>query len=183
MDAYKKGDHAKLVQQMATALRLHHELVNVPELFRPIIDKRLKENPNELDTIICYIGLNSRKATQELFEFIGKCLQKFPTDPFLVEMRAIGFSMGLNQHKEAIKLIETALRSHPNSIRLLYCRANFFSMDDEVMLSFIYFFSVPLFKFIYTNSLVIQYLIFLHYFLIVAPTITDICRRAMLILY
>ena len=137
MDAFKRGDDAKMLQQMAMAIRLDLELAEIPaELFQSIVNNRLKDNPNDLDTIVCYIGLNSREATIEFFEFIGKFLQKFPTDPFLVEMRAIGLSLCFERHGEAIKLVEKALKSDPNNIRLLYYRAVFFSMDVEVNLKF-----------------------------------------------
>lgn len=76
-----------------------------------------------------HVRLNT-KATEYLPKFLDRCLKVFPTDVFLHEMRAICYT-SYEQHGDALKLLESALKSHPNNVRLLYARATALSLMEH----------------------------------------------------
>lgn len=71
-----------------------------------------------------------RTKDWEVTTFIDKCLQKFPDDPFLLEMRSMCF-MRLKDTKGAIHFLKEALKKHPNNVRFLYWLATCYSMDED----------------------------------------------------
>jgi hypothetical protein len=82
--------------------------------------------------MVCHVSLNTTGGNGSyLVNYLDGCLAKFPDDPFLLEMRAIGYS-AMGEHQKALDLLQQrALKLHPNSIRLLYVRATAHSMGSD----------------------------------------------------
>ncbi|KAI1710027.1 sel1 repeat domain-containing protein [Ditylenchus destructor] len=117
MEAFKNGDNAKLVRELAKAIQLDYQTVTIPELFTNVLQERIKTYPDELDTIICHMRLRSRDPN--LLDYVRECLQKFPTHEFLLEMLAICL-ITLEHLDEATDSLKHAMAIYPKSLRLLY---------------------------------------------------------------
>lgn len=85
----------------------------------------LKSHPDDLDSIVCHIRMNTTSG-EHLHKYVIESMQKFPTDPFLMEMNVI---CSVNRI-ECQYFVADALKAHPNNIRLLYARATALSMAE-----------------------------------------------------
>ncbi|KAI1699557.1 sel1 repeat domain-containing protein [Ditylenchus destructor] len=128
MEAFKERDHAKLVRELAKAIRLNYDIVTIPELFADVLKDRIKTYEDDLDTIICNMRLMSRDPN--LTEYVSVCLQKIPTDKFLLEMLAVCFVVQKKLDK-AVDSCKHALAMYPESLRLLYAYAVALSDTNE----------------------------------------------------
>uniref|UniRef100_A0AC35FRV4 MYND-type domain-containing protein n=1 Tax=Panagrolaimus sp. PS1159 TaxID=55785 RepID=A0AC35FRV4_9BILA len=116
MEAFKKNDPEKLVKALANAIRLNPPIVGIPELFDPIIEKRIQTHTNELDTIICYIKLDIRRPS--MAKYIPDAFKKFPDDECLAEMTCFIY-LYIEDFEAAFNHIEIFLKRHPNFLPLI----------------------------------------------------------------
>uniref|UniRef100_A0AC35EUM8 MYND-type domain-containing protein n=1 Tax=Panagrolaimus sp. PS1159 TaxID=55785 RepID=A0AC35EUM8_9BILA len=123
MEAFKKKDFDKLVSCVSKAIRMDVQIVSVNELFMPMIKKRIKTHPDDLETIVCYVQqkreLDHVNKTKNALPLVEKYLKKFPTDEYLLHMKIL-LPMLSDECDVALIAATTALSIHPNSLALLY---------------------------------------------------------------
>uniref|UniRef100_A0AC34F1E1 Uncharacterized protein n=1 Tax=Panagrolaimus sp. ES5 TaxID=591445 RepID=A0AC34F1E1_9BILA len=129
MEAFKKNNPAELVAALSKAIRLCYDTVDIPDLFKPVIIKRFKSHPNELDTIICYTQ-TSRK-NPELKNIAQKYNKMFPEEIYLWEM-VIATYMSFEQNvNAAFKTVKMALKRFPTCPLMMYSYAILLHLQDK----------------------------------------------------
>uniref|UniRef100_A0AC34FIM6 Uncharacterized protein n=1 Tax=Panagrolaimus sp. ES5 TaxID=591445 RepID=A0AC34FIM6_9BILA len=123
MEAFKRKDFDKLVSSLSKAIRMQTQIVNVNELFMPVLQERIKIHSDDLETIVCYIQLirvlDEKNKTKIALPLVEKYLEIFPTDEYLLHMKIIILMINF-EFDIALKAANKALSLHPNSIPLLY---------------------------------------------------------------
>uniref|UniRef100_A0AC34F8N3 DZIP3-like HEPN domain-containing protein n=1 Tax=Panagrolaimus sp. ES5 TaxID=591445 RepID=A0AC34F8N3_9BILA len=117
-DCYKRNNAAGVVEALAKAIRLHSEIVKIADFFKPVIEERYKNFPNELNTIVCYIHLKSTGAV----ELLATASKMFPEDEFLALMRHCAFETEKDA-KGAMDNAKEALKHNPKSLSMLFIHA------------------------------------------------------------
>uniref|UniRef100_A0AC34GJE8 Uncharacterized protein n=1 Tax=Panagrolaimus sp. ES5 TaxID=591445 RepID=A0AC34GJE8_9BILA len=128
MEAFKKNDSAKLVSALSNAIHLDHQIVEIPDMFKTVIEERYKSHPNELETGICYIRINSKNP--EFPKIVNKYFNIYPEDEFLIEMTIAGF-ICFERYKEALEAATLAIKFKPKSPIMLYNYAIVLCLQDS----------------------------------------------------
>uniref|UniRef100_A0AC34FVA0 MYND-type domain-containing protein n=1 Tax=Panagrolaimus sp. ES5 TaxID=591445 RepID=A0AC34FVA0_9BILA len=123
-DAFEKDDSGEFVAALAKAIRLNYLIVEIPKIYESMIEERIKSHPNELDTNICYIQMNSKKPSTA--RYVSDIFKEYPDDEYLAEMMVFAKS---GNPKDALKNINETLKRHPKSLSLLYCRVQICRMQ------------------------------------------------------
>uniref|UniRef100_A0AC34G5P1 MYND-type domain-containing protein n=1 Tax=Panagrolaimus sp. ES5 TaxID=591445 RepID=A0AC34G5P1_9BILA len=119
--AFNKNDPAGLVAALSKAIHLDHQLVEIPEMFKPVIKERFKTHPNELDTVICYVKINMKNI--DLVKIVEVYVKKFPENEYLWEMYMGTFITFEHDPDAALKICKKALKRFPESLVMLYSYA------------------------------------------------------------
>uniref|UniRef100_A0AC34F9Z3 MYND-type domain-containing protein n=1 Tax=Panagrolaimus sp. ES5 TaxID=591445 RepID=A0AC34F9Z3_9BILA len=120
MEAFKSNDSDGIITFLSKAIRIDPQIVNIPELFNSVIEKKIKESPDNLNAIICFVHINGENP--EFPEIVRKYFSTYKENEYFLEMRISSF-IGMNRCAEALGVADRALMLYPKSVRFLYCRA------------------------------------------------------------
>uniref|UniRef100_A0A914YUI4 MYND-type domain-containing protein n=1 Tax=Panagrolaimus superbus TaxID=310955 RepID=A0A914YUI4_9BILA len=127
--AFNSNNPAGLVAALSKAIHLDHQLVEIPNLFKPVIKERFKTHPNELDTVICYVKINTKNP--ELIKIVEKYIKIFPKDEYLWEMYIGTFITFYGNPKGALKVSKMTLKNFPQSLVMLYSNAIVLCLQND----------------------------------------------------
>uniref|UniRef100_A0AC34F9U1 Tetratricopeptide repeat protein n=1 Tax=Panagrolaimus sp. ES5 TaxID=591445 RepID=A0AC34F9U1_9BILA len=120
---------SEVVAALSKAIRINPEVVKVPDLLNPVVEERIKTYPDDLDTVTCYIQMQSK--TPSLSSVIEKYLSMFPEDKYLLEMQISSF-LDAKQYVKAQQVCAKALELYPNSLEFLYLRGMCLCVDNKI---------------------------------------------------
>uniref|UniRef100_A0A914PKU6 MYND-type domain-containing protein n=1 Tax=Panagrolaimus davidi TaxID=227884 RepID=A0A914PKU6_9BILA len=120
MEAFKKNDPEKLVKSLAKAIRLHSRIVEVPDFYKQILEERIESYPNDLDSLVCYIQMETQRGIWR--ENISKASAQFPEDEYLALSTALFLLIYKKDAKAAMNYVERVLKIFPEYEHLLYCK-------------------------------------------------------------
>uniref|UniRef100_A0A914P9L8 Tetratricopeptide repeat protein n=1 Tax=Panagrolaimus davidi TaxID=227884 RepID=A0A914P9L8_9BILA len=120
MEAFKKNDPEKLVKSLAKAIRLHPKIIEVPDFYKQILEERIEIYPNDLDSLVCYIQMETERGIWR--ENISKASAQFPDDEYLALSTAQFLLIYKKDAKAALNHVEQVLKIFPEYEYLLYCK-------------------------------------------------------------
>uniref|UniRef100_A0A915DS64 MYND-type domain-containing protein n=1 Tax=Ditylenchus dipsaci TaxID=166011 RepID=A0A915DS64_9BILA len=128
MTAFKNNEHAELVAELSAAIHLDQQNVEIPELFHGAINERMKKHADELEVNTCYVHVNTRGNRKGR---LGSVLEKFPMDPFFLEMAIMNETLNGDTEK-ALELVEKGLKLHKTlADNFYYLKGTIYARIDE----------------------------------------------------
>uniref|UniRef100_A0A914R8V8 MYND-type domain-containing protein n=1 Tax=Panagrolaimus davidi TaxID=227884 RepID=A0A914R8V8_9BILA len=127
LESFKKNNSEEFVKAMSKAIRLNPDIVGIPEIYMSLVEERIKNFPNELDSIICYVQMN--RECEKMKEYLQNVVKQFPEDEYLAEKLSFDF-LNNGELEAALNQIEMSLKHHPKSLRLLYSYADILEKQE-----------------------------------------------------
>uniref|UniRef100_A0A914YWD7 Uncharacterized protein n=1 Tax=Panagrolaimus superbus TaxID=310955 RepID=A0A914YWD7_9BILA len=120
INAYEQNDATNLVAALSKAIRLDFETVQIPKLFKVLIEERIKTEEDDINTIVCFVHINMKSCDFPIY--VVRYLNRYRFDEYLFEMLIYSF-MQIGELEAGLNFAENASKTWPNSLRLKYCYA------------------------------------------------------------